>query len=195
MAEQQHGDDRSRTYLYVFLALAIFTALEVGVSYLDDLPEALQLGALVALAVSKIALVVLWFMHLRYDRRVFAVPFVLGLLLVVPLVLIVAISLDDEGEAVGSTQTDMAGNAPVSEATPAGLDTAQGANVENAASTLEITQGDSGLELSSSTVGAGDVQIRVTNESQETQQLSIVRPDFVAGMDAALAWSRRGPPL
>jgi len=65
------------------------------------------------------------------------------------------------------------------------LDGAQDSNAsEDITSTLEITQSVSGLELSTQTVGTGDVQIRVTNSSQETQQLSIIRPD------TSLGWMR-----
>jgi hypothetical protein len=113
------------------------------------------------------------------------VPFVLGLLLVVPLVLIVAITLDDKHDAVGSTQTSVTDNAATSDTSSTGTSSNQAVNagndqtagsMVNTPRTLDVMQSDSGLELSSTTLGAGDVQIHVTNQSQEARQLSIVRP-------------------
>jgi cytochrome c oxidase subunit 4 len=66
-----------RTYIGVFGALAILTALEVVVTYLP-LP---RIPVLVPLALIKAGLVALFYMHLKYDRRVFAAVFAMGLLL------------------------------------------------------------------------------------------------------------------
>ena len=74
-----------RTYIGVFGALAILTALEVSVTYLP-LP---RIPVLVPLALIKAALVALFYMHLKYDRRVFAAVFAMGL--VMGLILILAL--------------------------------------------------------------------------------------------------------
>lgn len=55
-----------KTYLTVFIWLAVFTAIEVAVTAVP-MSEMIQIGILVALAVIKAALVVLYYMHLRYD--------------------------------------------------------------------------------------------------------------------------------
>jgi cytochrome c oxidase subunit 4 len=55
-----------RTYLIVFAWLAAMTAIEVLVAALP-LPEIVTIIVLVALAVIKAGLVVLYYMHLRYD--------------------------------------------------------------------------------------------------------------------------------
>ena len=62
-------------YLAVFIALAGLTLLEVAVTY-TPLPRVL---ILLPLALLKAALVVLFYMHLRFDNRVFAVLFLMGL--------------------------------------------------------------------------------------------------------------------
>ena len=59
----------TRTYVTVFLVLAIVTAIEVGVGSLG-MAKPLQIGILLALAVGKALLVALFYMHLRYDQRV-----------------------------------------------------------------------------------------------------------------------------
>jgi mono/diheme cytochrome c family protein len=95
-------------YVVVFFILALFTAMEAGVTYLPHLPEGVRVGVLGFLAATKVSLVLLYFMHLRSDYRVYALPFAIGLVLVLPLVLIV-------GLTTGETSAPAAGP---SEGTP-----------------------------------------------------------------------------
>jgi len=64
------------TYVNVFVALAIITLVEVVVTYANLPFSATPL--LVALATSKVLLVALYFMHLRYDSRWYAAIFMFG---------------------------------------------------------------------------------------------------------------------
>ena len=64
-------------YVGVFAALAVLTAIEVGVSYL---PEQ-RILILIPLALIKAGLVVLYFMHLKFDQRVFGAVFLMGVLM------------------------------------------------------------------------------------------------------------------
>ncbi|MDE3089277.1 MAG: cytochrome C oxidase subunit IV family protein [Chloroflexota bacterium] len=66
-----------RTYLGVFFALAVLTLLEVAVTYVQNLP---RIPVLVPMALIKAALVVLFYMHLKYDQRVFSAIFVVAVL-------------------------------------------------------------------------------------------------------------------
>ncbi len=75
-------------YRLVFIALAVFTGLEIASSYL---PTTIKIPVLIILAVTKAALVILFFMHLRYDNRVFTYPLVIGILLAIPIVLIMVL--------------------------------------------------------------------------------------------------------
>ena len=77
--EVHHG------YHWVFIILAVFTVLEVIASYL---PLGLKLPLLVILAITKVLLVLLFFMHLKYDRPIFAAPFIIAIILAVPIILI-----------------------------------------------------------------------------------------------------------
>ncbi len=79
-AENSHR--MQRTYVIVFGALAALTALEVGVTYLP-LP---RIPVLVPLALAKAALVAMFYMHLRYDKRVFALIFLFGVLMAIALI-------------------------------------------------------------------------------------------------------------
>ena len=75
-------EHRSPNYMGVFIALIVLTALEVGVTYLP-LP---RIPVLVPLAIAKAALVVMFYMHLKFDRRVFSLIFVIGVLMGVALI-------------------------------------------------------------------------------------------------------------
>ena len=79
-------------YAVVFVILAVFTLMETGVAYLPHLPEGVRIGVLGFLAATKASLVLLYFMHLKSDYRFFALPFALGLVLVIPLILIVGLT-------------------------------------------------------------------------------------------------------
>ena len=77
-----------REYVIVAIVLAVATALEVLLFYLD-LPHALFVVLLLFFAGIKFSLVVLWFMHLRFDSRLFKRLFLLGLGLATTVYLIV----------------------------------------------------------------------------------------------------------
>ena len=64
----------------IAVALAIVTLIEVAIYYIDFLRPALVPLLLVFSAI-KFALVVLWFMHLRFDSRLFMRLFVTGVIL------------------------------------------------------------------------------------------------------------------
>lgn len=73
MAEQTHVP--VATYLKVAAALTIITGLEVGVIYIRRLAP-IVVPLLLVMSAAKFALVVLFFMHLRYDARPLAALFV-----------------------------------------------------------------------------------------------------------------------
>ena len=57
-----------RSYLLIFLVLALLTALEVGVTY-SGMNKRAMIWLLISMAVSKAALVALFFMHLKSETR------------------------------------------------------------------------------------------------------------------------------
>jgi cytochrome c oxidase subunit IV len=67
-----------KEYVRIAMILAFVTALEVGVYYLD-ISHGLLIPLLFLFALVKVLLVVLWFMHLRFDSRTYARFFVLGI--------------------------------------------------------------------------------------------------------------------
>lgn len=62
------------TYLRVALILSLITALELGVIYIRRLAP-IVVPLLLVMSAAKFTMVVLFFMHLRYDRRVLSVVF------------------------------------------------------------------------------------------------------------------------
>jgi cytochrome c oxidase subunit IV len=79
------AEEASRpTYHIVFIILAVFTGLEIAASYL---PAPFKIPALVVLAVTKATLVLMFFMHLKYDSRLFAIIFAIGVIVIIPIVL------------------------------------------------------------------------------------------------------------
>jgi cytochrome c oxidase subunit 4 len=72
------------TYLRVAAILSVITALEFAVIYIRRLTPIL-IPLLLTLSAGKFALVVMYFMHLRYDRKPLTFLFVAPLLLAVGL--------------------------------------------------------------------------------------------------------------
>ncbi len=69
-----------REYVRIAVVLAVVTAAEVAVYYLDWVHEhGLLIPLLFLFALVKFSLVVLWYMHLRFDSRTYARFFVMGL--------------------------------------------------------------------------------------------------------------------
>jgi cytochrome c oxidase subunit 4 len=76
-------------YLFVFIALAVFTLTETMVSYVQQ--EAIKFPTLVVISVVKALLVLLYFMHLKFDSRVFSYLFIAGCVIVIPLILVIVL--------------------------------------------------------------------------------------------------------
>jgi cytochrome c oxidase subunit IV len=78
-------------YIKVAVILAVATAAEVGLYYMN-LPHPLLVALLIFFAIIKFALVVLFFMHLRFDSRLFRRLFVTGIALALTVYLVVLLT-------------------------------------------------------------------------------------------------------
>ncbi len=76
------GHPTPGTYFRVAMALSIITAIEVGIFYLEFIKHGI-IPVLVVLSATKFALVAMFYMHLKYDNRIFSWFFVGGLILAV----------------------------------------------------------------------------------------------------------------
>jgi len=80
-----------RDYVRIAVILGLVTAAEVTVYYLEAVRSVL-VPLLFLFSILKFSLVVLWFMHLRFDSRTYARFFVMGLAGAVTLYVIVLLS-------------------------------------------------------------------------------------------------------
>jgi cytochrome c oxidase subunit IV len=83
-AEQPHPT--AGTYIRVAVILTVLTVLEVGVFYVPEFHPVLA-PVLLTLSAVKFAIVVMFYMHLKYDHRLFRVLFT-GPLLIAALTLL-----------------------------------------------------------------------------------------------------------
>ena len=87
MAEQDHDTEHAHPgvgqYVEIAVILGVMTLLEVLISegFDSGLSKTIGIPALVVLTIGKFALVVMWFMHLRFDHPVFRRFFYVGLAL------------------------------------------------------------------------------------------------------------------
>lgn len=81
-----------RQYVLIAVVLAVVTGLEVALFYVEFLSNTAVVTALLLLMTIKFALVVLWFMHLRFDPPLFKRLFVAGLVLALSVFLIVLLT-------------------------------------------------------------------------------------------------------
>jgi cytochrome c oxidase subunit 4 len=80
-----HGDVKhpgEAEYVRIAVILALITGVEVAVYYMSALKSVL-IPILVVLAVTKFTMVALFFMHLKFDSRLFRRLFVTGIVLAI----------------------------------------------------------------------------------------------------------------
>ena len=81
--ESKHGHGLTdKGYVGIAGILAVLTGAEVSLTYMH-LPGGIFMTALIILMVTKFVIVVSFFMHLRFDNRIFSWLFYSGLLLAV----------------------------------------------------------------------------------------------------------------
>src|SRR5436190_12626259 len=89
MSEQAHAT--TATYLRIAAILVMITLIEVGVFYVPTFQTAL-VPILLVLSAVKFTLVVMFYMHLKFDNRFFAFlfggPLLLGMAVVISLLFI-----------------------------------------------------------------------------------------------------------
>jgi cytochrome c oxidase subunit 4 len=77
--DHTHDHPSDWVYIKVALVLGILTAIEVSTYFINDLSTGAALAMLMPLMVIKFAVVVLYFMHLKFDSSLFTRMFVAGL--------------------------------------------------------------------------------------------------------------------
>ena len=153
-----------RDYVIVGMILTVITAIELWVSYSGL--GGLIVPVLIVLSAVKFAIVVAFFMHLRFDNVMLTRVFLFGLALAASLlVALVALFWNDATEA----------RAPATESAGAS-EGASGGTSSAAAGTAEVTLTDFAVGVAGA-VAAGEVTFEVTNEGQAPHNLRVVKTD------------------
>lgn len=80
-AAAEHGPTHPSAWEYIQIG-AILAGITIGevTIYYTDIAHSLLVTVIVVLGVLKFSLVVLWFMHLKFDNRLFSTLFLMGLI-------------------------------------------------------------------------------------------------------------------
>ncbi len=86
MSEEKHHIVPFRVYLYVLLALLVLTGISVAVTQIEL--GTLTVTIALLLATIKASLVLIYFMHLKFDNRFFAI-LVTGVIILIAIVIFI----------------------------------------------------------------------------------------------------------
>jgi cytochrome c oxidase subunit 4 len=78
MAQATANEPTTLQYWIIGLILAMVTAIEVAVVYIDAL-DSMLFAILFTLAAIKFALVARWYMHLKFDKPLYSKFFLIGI--------------------------------------------------------------------------------------------------------------------
>ncbi len=93
LVDNHEGHPGERTYIQVALILALVTAVEVAIYYIDVL-SGILVPALVVLSIGKFVAVVGYFMHLKFDDKKLTAIFVTGLAIAASVVIALFLMFD-----------------------------------------------------------------------------------------------------
>ena len=66
-AVAEHVGGTTQSFIYIWIALLVMTGIEVFLAY-EQLPTLIMLTALLGLSVIKAALIIAYFMHLKFEK-------------------------------------------------------------------------------------------------------------------------------
>jgi cytochrome c oxidase subunit 4 len=85
---KEHAHPGAKEYLGIAVVLTVITAIEVAVFYIPSMKPVLVV-TLLSLSALKFGLVAMWYMHLKFDARLFSwlfvVPMIIAALLIIAL--------------------------------------------------------------------------------------------------------------
>lgn len=74
-----HKEPTDRQYILIAVILAVLTAFEIAATEVDFFPSSVLVPFLLIVMAIKFFVVILFFMHLRFDSRLFSLVFYIGL--------------------------------------------------------------------------------------------------------------------
>ena len=84
-SEQEHSS--VKTYLLIGLILTVITAAEVAIFYIPAIADTAWLApVLLIMSAGKFALVVMFYMHLKFDSKLFSIAFFAPMVLAVTVI-------------------------------------------------------------------------------------------------------------
>ena len=90
----EHVEPTPRLYWMIALILAVLTAAEVSIAYVDILSGNVLVWLLIALGAAKFVIVVGFFMHLKFDKPLYRSLFMVGAIGVIPLFAVVLLTFN-----------------------------------------------------------------------------------------------------
>ena len=81
----------AKTYWLIALILAVITAVEIAIPYIEAL-DPIKVPALLILGAMKFMIVVGFFMHLRYEKNLYKILFFIGVIGAIPLFIVVLLT-------------------------------------------------------------------------------------------------------
>jgi cytochrome c oxidase subunit 4 len=88
----EHVEPTPRLYWMIALILAVLTAAEVSIAYVDIISGNVLVWLLIALGAAKFVIVVGFFMHLKFDKPLYRSLFMVGAIGVIPLFAVVLLT-------------------------------------------------------------------------------------------------------
>jgi cytochrome c oxidase subunit 4 len=168
-----------RQYIAVAIFLAFITAIEVIVIYIDTL-DAVMVPLLIALSTVKFAVVVMFYMHLKFEARLFTVLFVAGLALAfgVSISLLALFgSLHADPEPRDFAQEKAVPYVHVNESTESGDGTGYGDQSDFVETNIRTIGDDLSFDLAQINVALGEtVKVRFDNDSTLFQHNWVLVP-------------------
>jgi cytochrome c oxidase subunit 4 len=88
----EHGHPKPAEYVQIAVVLAVVTALEVALYYVESLSKSVVVPLLLIFAFIKFVLVALWYMHLKFDSRLFSSFFAAGIAMAITVYMVVLLT-------------------------------------------------------------------------------------------------------
>jgi len=82
----EHGHPGAKEYLGIAIVLTVITAIEVAVFYIPSM-HSMMVPILLTLSALKFAMVAMWYMHLKFDSRLFSWLFVVPMIIAAGVIL------------------------------------------------------------------------------------------------------------
>ena len=113
--DETHDHPSDGKYIQIAIILAAITAAEVATFYVEDELGAALVPILMVMMVVKFAIVAMWFMHLKFDSRLFTRMFVAGIALATAVYLAFLVSFQYFGDDTTSVDERRGDPAPTQE--------------------------------------------------------------------------------